>query len=131
MSWVWLAVAYFGEKKIIHCYVQPYTPTFRNRKSGAKDFRGSDAAAKAWLREDFAYRNYISPPKAQKLSFRTVHETVMRKRRATSARIWGFVRSKTILVKMLLFIYSSSQQDLPFRPARCREMTTAECHIYV
>ena len=27
-----------------------------------KDFRGSDAAAKAWLREDFALDTHFSPP---------------------------------------------------------------------
>ena len=51
----------------------------------AKDFRGSDAAAKAWLREDFAHRNPFAPPQSQKSLFRTVHKAMLRNRRATGA----------------------------------------------
>ena len=33
MLCVWLSVDYFGLKRIIHFHLQPYSPTFRNRKS--------------------------------------------------------------------------------------------------
>ena len=46
---------------------------------------------------------------------------------ARQARGYGVLYEvKLFLAKVLLFIYSNSQQDLLFRPARCREMTTAE-----
>ena len=48
-------------------------------------------------------KTHFAPPKAQKLSFRTVHKTVMRNRRATGARICGSVRSKTIFGKSVIF----------------------------
>ncbi len=35
---VWLSYAWFEQKRIIHCHVQVYTPTFRNRKSRQKIF---------------------------------------------------------------------------------------------
>ena len=117
--YVWLTLEYLGLKLIIHCHVQLYSPTFRNRKSRAlksvnkrfsrlkrrreselhlrlakfrlfwaktdyilqsatlylrfseskrraKDFRGSDAAAKAWLRGGFRLPKHTTPPKFQK-----------------------------------------------------------------
>ena len=76
----------------------------------AKDFRGSDAAAKAWLRGGFHSKEckrtpqQTTPPKAQKLSFRTIHNAVMRNRRATGARIWGSVRSYPISAQVLFFM---------------------------
>ena len=66
---------------------------------------------------------HFAPPKAQKLSFYTVHIAVLRNRRATSARIWGSVRSQTDSAQVLFFIYSNSQQDKLFCPACLREMT--------
>ena len=58
-----------------------------------KDFRGSNAAAKAWLRGGFHSKEckrapkQTTPPKTQKSSFCTIHKTVLRNRRATSARM--------------------------------------------
>jgi len=74
------------------------------RINGAKDFRGSIAAAKAWLRGGFRSPKPNTPPKAQKLSFSTVPETVPRNHRATGARIWGSVQNKTISAQVLFFI---------------------------
>ena len=31
----WLSFAYWGRKRVIYCHVQPYSPSFRNRKGGA------------------------------------------------------------------------------------------------
>ena len=42
---------------------------------------------------------------------------------APHCSIMGFVQTQTISEKVLLFIYSNSQQDSFFRPARYREMT--------
>ena len=70
----------------------------------AKDFRGSNAAAKAWLRGGFRAPKPFAPPKSQKFSFCTAHETVLRNRRATGARIWGSVRSYPISAQVLFFM---------------------------
>ena len=86
---------------------------FSESKRRAKDFRGSNAAAKAWLREDFtlksvnAYHNYFSPPKPQKCSFCTVHKAVSQNRRATGARM-GLV-SKHGLVDIMPDFYAMSR----------------------
>ena len=75
------------------------------RINGAKDFRGSNAAAKAWLRGGFHSKEckrlpqLATPPKFQKLSFRIVHKAVLRNRRATGARM-GLV-SKHRLVDIM------------------------------
>ena len=53
----------------------------------AKDFRGSNAAAKAWLRGGFRAPKHTAPPYSQKSSFRIVHKAVLRNRRATGARM--------------------------------------------
>ena len=50
-----------------------------------------------------ARRNPFAPPKAQKSSFFTVHETVLRNRRATGARIWGTVRSSGFIGTSVIF----------------------------
>ena len=51
---------------------------------------------------------------------------------ARQARGYGVLYEvKLFSVQVLLLIYSNCQQDLPFRQARLREMTTAECYLYV
>ena len=60
---------------------------FSESKRRAKDFRRSNAAAKARLRGGFRAPKPFAPPKTQKSLFRTVHEAVLRNRRATGARI--------------------------------------------
>ncbi len=104
---------------------------FSESKRWTKDFRRSNAAAKARLRGGFRLPQLTAPPKTTKSSFRIVYEVVLRNRRATGARIWGSVQNQTILAQVSFLIYSSSQQDLFFCPARCREMTTAEFYFYV
>ena len=110
---------------------------FSESKRWTKDFRRSNAAAKARLRGGFHSKEckrlpqLTAPPKTTKSSFRIVYEVVLRNRRATGARIWGSVQNQTILAQVSFLIYSSSQQDLFFCPARCREMTTAEFYFYV
>ena len=87
----------------------PIPPLFGIEKE-AKDFRGSNAAAKAWLRGGFHSKEckrlpqQTAPPKAQKLSFCAAHKAVLRNRRATGARIWGSVQNKTISAQVLFFI---------------------------
>ncbi len=83
----------FGLFLLIWCEngLSTSTCSFLHRLFGiekvAKDFRGSNAAAKAWLRGGFRLPQLTTPPKFQKLSFRTVPETMPRNRRATSARM--------------------------------------------
>ena len=107
-----------------------------------KDFRGSNAAAKAWLRGGFCPPKPNAPPKSQKLSFCTVPKTVSQNRRATGARM-GLVSTRKLVdimpsfmpchvavcvnsilgAKVLLLQLFHSQQDKLFCPARLREMT--------
>ena len=54
----------------------------------AKDFRGSDAAAKAWLREDFAYRNNVRLRKFKNPRF-ALSLKLCRKIAARQARGYG------------------------------------------
>ena len=78
-----------------------------------KDFRGSDAAAKAWLRGEFHSKERKCPKhsfshlyysyKRDRLAI-TVHSCSLRQnRRATGARIWGSVRSKIIFGASVAF----------------------------
>ena len=76
---------------------------FSESKRRAKDFRGSDAAAKAWLRGGFRLPQQTAPPKTQKLSFRTVHKAVLRNRRATGARM-GLVSKQNLFISALSFL---------------------------
>ena len=75
-----------------------------------KDFRGSNAAAKAWLRGGFRAPKQTAPPKAQKSSFYTVHKAMLRNRRATGARM-GLV-SKYGLVDIIPNSYAMSRCGL-------------------
>ena len=110
---VWVGTGNFLQSATLYAH-------FSESKRWTKDFRRSNAAAKARLRGGFHSKEckclpqLTTPPKAQKSSFCIVPETVSQNRRATSARIWGFIRSKTILERLLLFIYSNSQQDTLF-----------------
>ena len=68
-----------------------------------KDFRGSIAAAKAWLRGGFCPEHDILP--LQNHYATTVRPCNLRQnRRATGARIWGSVQRKTISAQVLFFI---------------------------
>ena len=62
-----------------------------------KDFRGSDAAAKAWLRGGFRPKqNFLhlhNPYKRDRTAVTARPCNLWRNRRATGARIWGFVQS--------------------------------------
>ena len=63
-----------------------------------KDFRGSNAAAKAWLRGGFRAPKQTVPPKAQKSSFYTVHKAMLRNRsQMLRAARWGWYLSKICL----------------------------------
>ena len=76
----------------------------------AKAVRGSYAAAKAWLRGGFCPPKPSTPPKAQKLLFCIIPETVPQNRRATGARM-GLV-SKHRLVDIMLDFYAMSRCGL-------------------
>ena len=55
-----------------------------------------------------------TPPKPQKSSFCTIHKTVLQNRRATGARIWGSVHSKTIFNKNVTFNICKQSTGLTF-----------------
>ena len=87
----------------------PIHPLFGIEKV-TKDFRRSDAAAKARLRGGFRLPQLTTPPKFQKSSFRTVHKTVLQNRRATGARM-GLVSTHR-LVNIMLNHYAMSRCGL-------------------
>ena len=105
----------FWCKKLILCHVQPYISAFRNRKDGKKIFAAQ------------------TPPR--KRGYTSIHLTIVGKTSkhlrslpssladAPHCSIMGFVQTQTISEKVLFFIFSDSQQDSLFCPARCREMT--------
>ena len=76
----WAETGYFLQSATLYL-------RFSESKRRAKDFRGSNAAAKAWLRGGFRAPKPFAPPKTQKSSFRIVPKTVLRNRRATGARM--------------------------------------------
>ena len=105
----------FGWKKLIHCHVQLYISAFRNRKDGQKIFAAQ------------------TPPR--KRGYTSTHLTIVDKTSkhlrslpssladAPHCSIMGFVQTQTISEKVLFFIFSDSQQDKLFCPARYLEMT--------
>ena len=92
-----------------------------------KDFRGSNAAAKAWLRGGFRAPKQTAPPKAQKSSFYTVHKSMLRNRRATGARIWGFVRSSGFIGASVIFYIISQSTGQTFPPGSLSRDDFYEC----
>ena len=85
---------------------------WRSKECKTKDFRGSDAAAKAWLREDFTLKSVnalihifllhsLYPSDRTAIMVRPC--SLWQNRRATGARIWGSVRSKIIFGASVAF----------------------------
>ena len=76
-----------------------------------KDFRGSDAAAKAWLRGGFCLKLQFSrlnyPYKRDRTAVTVRPCNLRQNRRATGARIWGSVRSQTVRRKCY-FLYTQT-----------------------
>ena len=98
----------------------------------AKDFRGSNAAAKAWLREDFARQNPFCPSESSKtLVSHCPQNCDAKSPRDRRADMWFCTKQNYFRQKCYFSYNSNSQQDLLLQPARCREMTTAECKFYV
>ena len=91
-----LIVAYFGLKRIIHFHVQLYSPTFRRRKScksrsRLKRRRESVATGGFRPKHGLLHLNYLY--KRDRLAITVRPCNLRQNRRATSARIWGSVRS--------------------------------------
>ena len=96
-------IFYFGRKRITHFHLQPYSPTFRNRKSGAlksvkqKIFAAQTPPRKRGYVEDFALNMTFYPSnafsKGDHLLLRCVHVTYG-KIAARPARGWGWFPSK-------------------------------------
>ena len=83
----------------------------------AKAVRGSNAAAKAWLRGGFCPPKPNTPPKSQKSSFGAVPKTVSQNRRATGARM-GLVSTHR-LVNIMPNPYAMSRYGLRKLYFRC------------
>ena len=97
----------------------------------AKDFRGSIAAAKAWLREDFAqsktFFSHTAFTKVTALLLRYVRVTYG-KIAARLARGYGVLYEVTVLsAQVLFFILAHSQQDQLFCPACLRQDDFYKC----
>ena len=102
-------LAWFGRNQVNFFKVRLCTDAFLRRKAVEKSsyddkpFAAQTPPRKRGYGRISPDKTHFAPPKAQKLSFRTVHKTVMRNRRATGARICGSVRSKTIFGKSVIF----------------------------
>ena len=92
---------------------------FSESKRRAKDFRGSDAAAKAWLYFPHKIVSSVKLP-------RTSEVYNLRSQTLRAARYGVLYEVKTISGKVLLLIYSNSQQDTLLRPACLRQDDFAE-----
>ena len=113
----------------IHCHVQPYSLTFRNRKSCTLKSVNKSRSRFKRRRESvalFSTQNCIVGK-----TFPRLKNSLFSLADAPRCSIWGSVLNQTISGKVLFFIYLCSQQDTLFRPARCREMTTAEFYFCV
>ena len=109
----------FGRKREIFFKVQLCTDAFLRRKAVEKPFAAQ------------------TPPR--KRGYFSTHQTIVGKNfpylrnflsylaDAPHCSIMGFVQTQTISEKVLLFIYSNSQRDSFFRPARYREITLLNC----
>ena len=96
---------------------------WRSKECKTKDFRGSDATAKAWLREDFTLKSVnalihifllhsLYPSDRTAIMVRPC--SLWQNRRATGARIWGSVRSKTIFGTSVIFHIRKQSTGLTF-----------------
>ena len=111
----WLIVTCLGGNRLLSSKCDFIHPLFGIERVGQKIFAAQ------------------TPPR--KRGFLSTHLTIVGKTSAhlrnslssladaPRCSIWGSVRNKTILERLLLLIYSNSQQDTFFCPARCREMT--------
>ena len=123
--------AYAGLKRVIFFKVQLCTDAFLRRKAVEKPFAAQTPPRKRGYVEDFARNKtfYISTilTSATALLLRYVRVTYG-EIAARQARGYGVLYEvKLFSARMLLLIYANSQQDTLLRPARLREMTTAEC----
>ena len=113
--------AWFGWKQVTFFKVQLYSPTFRRRKSCTlKNVNKSRSRLKR-------RRESAAPSPHIKLSsvklFITSEVLNLRSQMLRTARYGVLYEVKLFSAKVLFLIYSNSQQDLLFRPARLREMT--------
>ena len=103
LFWIELCLVWVKKDNSLPCTAL-YTDFSESKKSRSKeckpkDFRRSNAAAKARLRGGLHSKEckrlpqLTTPPKSQKSTFRTIRKAVLRNRRATGARIWGSVRN--------------------------------------
>ncbi len=100
---VWLIVAYFRWKRVIHCHLQVYTPSFRNRKRGALKSVNKRFSRLKRRRESVASSPH-SILSSVKLfpRFRSLLSSLAN---APHCSIWGSVRSQTVRRKCY-FLYS-------------------------
>ena len=97
--YVWLIWGCSWRKKIIHCHVQLYSTTFRNRKSRQKIFAAQTPQRKRGYVEDFAYRNKLRLQNLKNSRF-ALSLKLRRKIAARQARGWGWFLSKICLSQL-------------------------------
>ena len=115
--------AYFGRKPIIRFHVQLYSLTFRNRKV-TKDFRGSDAAAKAWLY--FSTHQTIVDK-----AFPHLRSLLSSLADAPHCSIMGFVLNQTISAQVLFFYIVMQSTGQSFLPSSLTRDDFYKCYFYV
>ena len=112
-------------KRVTFFKVQLQSRTFRRRKdctlksvnksrSRLKRRRESVATGGFHSKECKCLTQLTTPPKPQKSSFCTIHKTVLQNPRATGARIWGSVHSKTIFDKNVTLNICKQSTGLTF-----------------
>ena len=103
-------------------YGEKSSPARKKSSYEDKPFAAQTPPRKRGYVEDFtlksvnAHQNLFAPPKAQKLSFYTVHIAVLRNRRATGARIWGSVQSYSFIGTSVIFYILQQSTGRIFLP---------------
>ena len=145
---VWLTLDYFWLKEIIHFNLQPYTPSFRNRKRGKRFSRlkRRRESVATWRISPYAiYFLPHSPYQSDRLATTVRPCSLRQNRRATGARM-GLVSKQNLFIsaltlmpchaavcvnfilcaKIQFYALFRSQQDTLFRPACLRQDDFAE-----
>ncbi len=112
---VWLSVAYFGLKRIIHFYVQLYSPTFRNRKDCTLKSVNKRFSRLKRCRESVAFYPHIKLSSAKLLHASEI--LYLRSQTLRAARYGGSVRSQTRFGTSVTFYILRQSTGLTFLPS--------------
>ena len=115
MLCVWLSVDYFGLKRIIHFHLQPYSPTFRNRKDCTLKSVNKRFSRLNRRRESVAFSPHIKLSSAK--FFHASEILYLRSQTLRAARYGGSVRSQTQFGTSVTFYILRQSTGLTFLPS--------------